>query len=66
MGEKYIVTRDVTSKECPWLLEAVLKGTILTLFTGCTYGCVTDLGSPYLITGIEGFVELPNDAVNSL
>jgi hypothetical protein len=63
MIKEFIVTRDVTPTECPWLSFTVFRGTKVTEYDGCTYGCVGD-GIAININGM--FCEIPWDAVKPL
>ena len=55
--------RTVTKQECPWLDKDLPAGTQVTKYDGPTYGCVSDNGFAATVSGIQGFVELPNDSV---
>lgn len=58
------LNRDVTQNECFWLDKDYKKGTPLTLFTGPTFGCVTDEGEPVLLAENDFFLEIPFDAID--
>jgi len=55
--------RNISVSECPWLLADVPQGTEATIFNGGTYGCITSSGVAVNLEGIQGFVELPMDAL---
>ena len=58
--------RNVTREECPWLPSDLAEGLRVERFTGHTYGCISPGGVAVIALGIEGFVEVPRDAVSSL
>lgn len=57
------VIRKVTMEECPWLDRDIEEGEIVEEYDGCTYGCITYKGVAVMIEGIEGFSELPINAL---
>ena len=64
---KYILNRDVTTDECPWLEETIAKGMPVTRYTGPTYGCI-DVYNGVAVTMSEvsnetPFFELPYSAL---
>jgi hypothetical protein len=62
---KYVVTRNITVKECPWLEDTVPEGTVVTEFTGCDYGCVSPEGVAVTLHGETRFIELPKNALRA-
>ena len=61
---KYTVIRDITTEECPWLENTILKGQIVYSYTGCTYGCIGHNGKAVsLELGVDPFFELPYDSI---
>lgn len=58
------LNRDVTTRECYWLDKDYKKGTSLTDFTGCTFGCIGDYGEPVVLDGNKFFLEIPSDAID--
>ena len=58
-----ILIREVTMEECPWLDRNMEEGELVEEFTGCTYGCITYSGTACNIKGMEGFRELPTNAL---
>jgi hypothetical protein len=66
-GMKYILTRDVTKNECPWLDRDYKKGDVVYFYNGCTYGCITLTGEPFTKNPDQTpFLELPRVAVEPL
>ncbi len=65
---KLVAIRDITIRECPWLREKILAGTVLTEFQGHTYGCVGPTGVAVKLINDEHepFYEVPEDAVKPL
>jgi hypothetical protein len=60
----YKLNRDVTPKECTWLENTCVKGTIVYEYQGYTYGCVTPGGMAVtLVENETPFFELPVDAL---
>lgn len=61
--EVYEVIRDITPKECDWLLGTIKKGTILYEFKFNTYGCI---GSGIAVSAQPNaypFLEVPYSAI---
>ena len=60
-----VTTRAITLQECPWLPQAIEKGTTLVQFTGGTYGCISPSGvaAKFSDNNHEPFFEVPLDAV---
>jgi hypothetical protein len=64
---EYIVSRNVTRKECGWLEKDVKAGTKVYVYTGCTYGCITPDGTAVtLVPNQLPFFELPNDSLKMI
>ena len=64
---KFILIREVSQTECPWLRRNFAPGEIVYLFDGATYNCISKNGFPF--TEKEGgnpFFELPKDAVSPI
>ena len=63
---KYFIARKLTKEECPWLNRTIEAGTTMYLFTGCTYGCISDNGRALTFnpSGESPFVEIPKDALS--
>lgn len=60
---EYLVARDVTPQECPWLKQTIKQGSIVLAFHGNTYGCI---GTGVAVTesgGSAPFFEIPRDAI---
>ena len=61
---KLIVTRDITRKECRWLKEDIPAGTVVYLYDGHTYQCISDAGMAVTNEPDKPpFFELPHDAL---
>lgn len=62
---KFIVTRDVSKSECPWLPEDLSAGFVVNQFVRCAFGCITPDGTACTFDEGGGypFFELPKDAV---
>lgn len=59
----YMVTRDVTRDECPWLPESIPMGSLVYLYVGHTYMVIGD-SLPFTRRPQQPpFFELPRDAV---
>ena len=59
-----IVTRNITTKECPWLDKDLDEGTTVFEYHGHTYGCITEPGIAVSFKPNDGpFFEIPMDAV---
>ena len=58
---KYMLTRDVTMSECPWLKRDFKKGETVFVFSGCTYDCISKGGKAFTWEEKGGgiFFELP-------
>lgn len=64
---KYILTRDVTTAECPWLERDYKKGEMVFEYHGYTYGCVSYDGIAFTMVENETpFFELPMNSVESM
>lgn len=65
MPQEYILIRDVTRKECPWLERNFIKGEIVYECLKHTYGCVTDKGIACTesSSGDYPFFELPKNSI---
>jgi len=65
---KFILNRDVTKIECPWLSETFKRGEVVYEFLGPTYGCISESG--LAITkdpeGGNPFHELPFTALKQI
>ena len=59
----YIVSRDVTPEECPWLEKTIRKGEVVYEFMGCTYGCIGSGEAVSSKAGENPFFELPRAAL---
>lgn len=63
-GAAYIVTRDVTPEECPWLDEPFTEGELVFPSKGYTYGAIGPSGvAVSRRQGEHPFIEIPLDAV---
>jgi len=63
----YLVTRDVSIKECNWLKETITKGTVVYGFYGATYGCIGPSGIAVSWEEDKNpFFELPYNALKEL
>jgi hypothetical protein len=61
---KYILTRNVTTKECKWLDRTIKKGEFVFAYYGATYGCISSGGSAFtFVENKPPFFELPDNAV---
>ena len=61
---KFILIRDVSQSECPWLRRDFAPGEIVYLFDGATYNCISKNGLPFTEEAAgKPFFELPKDAV---
>lgn len=56
------LNRNITQKECDWLVRDYPKGTKVKEFYGCTYGCIKS-GTACLLNGDTFFTEVPTDAI---
>ncbi len=63
---RYILTRDVTQSECPWLIRDFKNGEVVLPYEGITYGCISGDGVACSLDGSEPFFELPENAVDVL
>lgn len=67
LGKKLKIIRDVTIKECCWLENNILKDTIVYIYDGYTYGCITSNGIAVTINYNEHpFFEIPRDALKEI
>jgi hypothetical protein len=64
VGSEYIVTRDVTGDECPWIEKygTVKKGTIVVAKSD-PYSCCSLQGNLCKIPGFDHGIELPLTAL---
>ena len=61
---KFILIREVSQLECPWLHRNFAIGEIVYLFDGATYNCISKNGLPFTEEAAgKPFFELPKDAV---
>jgi len=60
---KYILIREVTPFECPWLEETILKGRVVEEYKGATYGCIGSEGLACCYWQKGPFFELPKSAL---
>lgn len=59
-----MLNRNVTKKECYWLDEDLLKGTVVYEYGGCTYGCISSNGIAVTKKPDKApFFEVPLDAI---
>jgi hypothetical protein len=60
-----LVTRNITRTECPWLDEEVPKETLVWLYNGPTYDCISDSGTAVALHKPDSnfWVEIPKNAV---
>lgn len=66
MIRRYVLTRDVTTDECPWLVnvpQPITEGTVVYRFTKPTYGAVREFAATLDPEYDYPFFELPHDAV---
>lgn len=62
--KSYVLTRDVTQQECPWLDHDLKAGMLLWEYTGYDYGVITPGGVAVSArVGDFPFFEVPRDAV---
>lgn len=62
-GQVYITLREITTDECFWLDKPVPQGTMVVLYTGPTFGVISD-GVAVTIPGWgHAFTEIPWDAI---
>lgn len=63
-NQLFIVNRNVTRAECPWLKDDVSAGTEVYEYLGPTYGCISPEGTAVtVVSGETPFFELPNTAL---
>ncbi len=61
---KFILIREVSQSECPWLRRDFALGEIVYLFESATYNCISKNGLPFTNEASgKHFFELPKDAV---
>jgi hypothetical protein len=61
---QFLLTRNVTKAECPWLDQDFEKDDNVYEYTGPTYGCISPKGKAFSMRPNQvPFFELPNDAV---
>ena len=64
---QYVLTREVTKKECDWLDRTFVTGETVYEYNGCTYGCISHSGNAFTLEKDETpFFELPKDSVKML
>lgn len=68
MIKQYLVIRDVTPEECPWLLETVPAETIVYELARPDFGCCSPGGLPctYSPEGGYPFFELPKSVLKPM
>lgn len=67
LGKKFKVIREITIKECCWLENNILKDTIIYIYDGYTYGCITHTGVAVTVNYNElPFFEVPKDAIKGI
>ncbi len=62
----YVLTRDITTHECPWLEETVLKDRVVEKYEGATYGCIGPGGMACCYHQNGPFFELPANALKEV
>jgi hypothetical protein len=64
MNRKSIITRRLAVEGCHWLDVPIEIGTVMYIFGGCTYGCISPNGTAMTLdpNGTAPFVEIPNNA----
>lgn len=63
----YVVNRDVSKEECPWLDHYIRKGLRVYKYRGHTYGCISPGGvAVTAVENVEPFFELPKDALTEV
>ncbi len=61
---KYRVTRVLTRKEASNIEGIIRKGDVVYRYTGCTYGCISPMGTAVSIEENKNpFFEMPNDSI---
>lgn len=63
MAQSFILNRDVTKKECPWLDRTLRHGEEVFAYDGCTYGCIASGVAVTFKEGQTPFFEVPRDAL---
>lgn len=62
-GARFVLVREVTRQECPWLKRTWQPGDEVFEFRGATYGCITPTGVACSVDGHNPFFELPGNAL---
>lgn len=63
---KMVLTRDVTTTECPWLDRDLKAGEVVFRYPRYTYGCVSILGIAVTVEAdATPFFEVPKNAVEA-
>jgi len=62
--KKFVLTRDVTTKECHWLDNDLKKGDMVYEYTNYTYGCISPNGKAFCDETGSPFFELPLNSVD--
>lgn len=61
---EYVLTRDITKKECDWLVRDFKTGEIVYKYYGDTFGCCSRNGAAFTLEkDKEPFFELPLNGV---
>jgi len=61
---KVTTTREITTKECPWLRQDIPAGSTFFEYLGRTYGAVSATGIAVSVSeGKRPFFEIPANAV---
>ena len=63
---KYVLTRNITPYECPWLEEDILEGRVVEEYEGATYGCISPGGIACCYHQSGPFFELPRNALKEM
>jgi hypothetical protein len=66
MGDRLVLTRDVTKSEAPWLPRDLSEGEVVYRFHGATYGVISRNGTAISFEGGNPFYEVPSDSVRPL
>ena len=68
MKLKLELIRDISKKECPWLIPSLKKGDIVYECVRHTYGCISGHGTActYDPEGDYPFFELPTSALKPI
>lgn len=65
MTQAYMVKRDITKREQPWMDDddVIEQGAIVYLYHGCTYGCIGDGVAVTRQPNVTPFFEVPFDSL---